>query len=219
MTTRYARTRTTFEGSLATDYSKPFVDDGYESTFASDDGISCIPVKASTTGTTLDLATWSTISQIMIRNTDTTNFILAEFYAQVGTYAAGDLTLTKAAPDTILDNNGGDMSTTPEYGSAGMYARVANGTNSDNDGLFLIQSLSDSGATNDLITLAQDNTFDDTEANDATATISFESRTKLKIPATKLVNYEGNVVAASDLVLRADTSAVDCYVYIVGTLA
>jgi hypothetical protein len=206
-----ARIRTLVEYADNSDYYKALTEQ-YERTESPTYRLAA-SLSAATTGTTLELGPYTSTGTIILANTDTSNSVYATFYQQLGTYAAGDLTFDDPASgnDTILDNNGGNLTTTPEFASVGDWVRVASATVAGNDGLYLITNISDSGATNDLITINNSDTLTDS-VNDLTATLSFESKTRLVIPASGHVVLSTAVVA-SDIVLTARTAACVVEVY------
>lgn len=215
--TVYARSRTLLEVDPYSTYVNP---QNHHLSLSSTPGKKLVDhlISAATAGTTFDLSPYTTITGLIIENESTTNYVLAEFYVQVGSRAAGNLAFTKGAPDKIEDQDDGDFTGSAMYASAGMYVRIANSEDGGvTDALHLIQSVQDKDATYDEITLASDNGLAATNADDDTATLSFESRVKLKIPAAQHVVYFGNVVVASDLVLRANTAACDIALSILGT--
>ena len=164
-------------------------------------------ISAATTGTTIELGTFSTITHCMIRNLDTTNYVIAKFRVAIGSQAAGDFDLAaNDTPETITDN--GSNGTLVTNGSAvGRYVRLASAEDSGNDGRYLI-----SQTTTDVITLAVGTALSTDNTQDTTVTLAFEAEVEVKIPAapaagTPAFVFLPDVKPIGDLVLTADTAA------------
>lgn len=171
-------------------------------------------VNASTSGTTLDLSSMTTITQMIIVNQDTTNgnYCLAKFYVQLGTQGADDFDFAADdTPETITDNSANGTFVT-NRAAAGRWVRVSSAEDSNNDGVYLIDS-----TTTDVITLAAGGGALGTDnAQDTMATLSFESLVEERISAEEPL-VTANVVVAGDLVLTADSADLACDVIIYGT--
>ena len=211
MTTRYTRIRTNFVSSLASDYSRPNIDEEFQEVSSTDDETPYIPVSVDTTGTTLTLSHLTSLSRLIIYNEDSTNYVTARWFASHGSQAAvatpgwafgeatDDDTITSPAA-TLLTNGA----------LAGRYARVSSAENSANDGTFLIQT-----ATSTILTLTAANDLA-VVADDNAALIEFLSRNEQRILAGQYIVLTAAHVA-SNLLLTADTAACMCRVFYAGT--
>lgn len=210
MTTRYTRNRLTFEGSLASDYSRPFVKEGWEKTYSTLDELPYIPIEVATTGTTVNLDDFGTVSFLAIYNEDATNFVEAEWYYSRAASFADTVTFAQAATgDTITDDSAGGAYVT-NGSRAGSYVRLASCATAGNNGTRLIRS-----TTTNVITLVAESTMT-ADAADA-VTLEFLDRNTQRIATADFMYFNSRIDPALDLLLTANTAACICRVYIGAT--
>ena len=209
MSTRFIRTRYNLVASLATDYSRPFIDEEWEKTFSLEE-TPFIPIEAATTGTTVTLSDLLSCSLIAIYNEDATNYIEVEWYYLRGSQVASTLNFANAGTDdTVTDDAAGGTFVT-NGARVGGYVRFASAENTTNVGPFLIQT-----ADGDVLTLtAADNVT--VNADDTAATPQFLNRNLQRVVAGELLVF-GPVLPTTNLLITANTAAVACRVFYAGT--
>jgi hypothetical protein len=205
MATKFIRARTNIVRSDFADYSRPSLLLELIDTHESDEILE-FELDVETTGRTISLSAFSSISKVVIHNEDALNFVEAQWFNPRGTKGTGDLAFANVNPDTITDNAAGGVFII-SGGQVGGYVRVSNSTNS---GVFLIQNIAP-----DVITLGILESIVNI-GNDVTATLSFESKNLTRVDGTRTTTI-GNVAPAGNLTLTADTSTVHCRVFIWGT--
>lgn len=210
MSTRYIRTRYNLVSSLATDYSRPFIDEEWEKTFSLEE-TPFIPIEAATTGTTVTLSDLSSCSLVAVYNEDSTNYVLvtARMQKATKTFGANKLGFTAVAPCTITDDDSTFL--TSLYFAAGDLAVVTNATEAANNGTFLVQT-----AAAGTLTVANATAFT-LDADDAgTPTIASQRDITIRLAAGDFCMLP-NLVASANLTLTANTAAVECRVFYAGT--
>ena len=165
-------------------------------------------IEAETTGTTLDLSMFTTITQCIVVNEDATNYLEVEWYYLRGTRAAANLAFADSGTDDTITSAAADL--VSSGGEAGGYVRVGSAEDAANDGTYLIQTISTTVAT-----LASSASLT-TNADDDTAILYFERRNKDRVAASKFLVL-GPMAAAEDLTLTANTATTAVTVYVWGT--
>jgi len=170
-------------------------------------------IEATTTALTLDLSMFSSIERILMWNRSSTSgeHVMATWFEQHGSQAAGDFDLGDDNPDTILDNGGNTTFITNEAVDGG-YVRIASAEDAANDGAYLISQVVDG----DNLTLAPGASLTN-NVQDTTATLSFEAKNKARVPTQGVVIVGGSVVPAGDLVIEADSGTPSVEILILGT--
>lgn len=209
MSTRYIRTRYNLVASLATDYSRPFIDEEWERTFSLEE-TPFIPIEAATGGTTVALSDLGSCSLIAIYNEDATNYVGVEWYHLRGSQVASNLNFANSGTDdTVTDDAAGGTFVT-NGARAGGYVRFDSAEDAANVGPFLIQT-----ATTNVITLtAADNVT--VNADDTAAAPQFLNRNNQRILAGEFAVF-GPVFPTMGLLIVANTAAVACRVFYAGT--
>lgn len=197
----YVKLALSMRASELSDYVRPYLDPTQMVTELTPDEVMWQLVEALTTGTTLSLANYTTMSTVVLQNRDTTNYVEAEWYYSRGSQAAtaGGWNFADADPDTITDNDAGGTLVT-NGAEVGGYVNVASSENSgENDGTYLIQAL-----TTDVLTLGTGEALT-ANAADTTAALTFVRRNKDRIaPSSFLVL--GPVFPNLNILLTANTA-------------
>lgn len=170
-----------------------------------------LELSAATTGTTLELGTFTTIIALIVANHDATNFVEAKwrYTKSTKTFGANKLGFTNAAPCTVTDDDSTFL--TALRARAGDFAVISGATEAANNGTFLVQA-----AVAGTLTMIESVAFT-LDADDAgTPTITMVTEIEQRIPVSQhaLMLY---VRPDNDLVLTANTAACECDVYVIGT--
>lgn len=205
----YARIRTIVEVSEASDRSRPYIKEEMADTLTPDEARWQKLQVDITTAQTITVSNFGTITAVVLENLDTSNAVELEWYTQRGTQVAGDLAIANDNPDTITDSLTGSTFIT-NGGEVGGYVRIASAEDAANDGAHLIQAI-----TTDLITCGTGETLT-ANAQDTTATLSFERRNKQRVGAGRMLVID-NIVPSGNLSVLAITAAVNVRLLVLGT--
>ena len=171
-----------------------------------------LQIEADTGGTTVSLSHFSSVTAVLIKNTDASDTIRAGWYNARGNASyANLLTFADAATgDTITEDGAGTnfTATTVDVVKGG-YVRITGATDAANNSTFLVSS-----TTANAVTVAPSETL---AARDDTATVTIFSQEKnsQKIAAGGFLVLS-DVVPEEGLSLTA-SSAGECEIFIVGT--
>ena len=171
-----------------------------------------LQIEADTGGTTVSLSHFSSVTAVLIKNTDASDTIRAVWYNARGNASyANLLTFADAATgDTITEDGAGtNFTATTVDVVAGGYVRLTGATDAANNSTFLVSS-----TTATAVTLALSEAL---TARDDTATVVVYSQEKnsQKIAAGGFLVLS-DVVPEEGLSLTA-SSACECEVFIIGT--
>ena len=171
-----------------------------------------LQVEADTGGTTISLSHLSSITAVLIKNTDSSDTVRAVWYNARGSASYNNLlTFADAATgDTITEDGGGtDFTASSVDVVKGGYVRITGATDAANNSTFLVSS-----TTATAITVAPSETL---TARDDTATVTIYSQEKnsQKIAAGGFL-VVSDIVPEEGLSLTA-SSACECEIFIVGT--
>jgi hypothetical protein len=169
-------------------------------------------IEADTGGTTISLSHFSSITAVVIKNTDSSDTVRAVWYNARGSASYNNLlTFADAATgDTITEDGGGtDFTASSIDVVKGGYVRITGATDAANNSTFLVSS-----TTATAVTVAPSETL---TARDDTATVTIYSQEKnsQKISAGGLLVIS-DIVPEEGLSLTA-SSACECEIFIVGT--
>ena len=157
--------------SESSDYGAPYVDSrAWEATFTPDEAVRS-KLEVDVTGTTLDLAPFGTVTAVLIRNRDASNFVEVKWrYAKASaTFGADEIGFVEGPPDTITDSTSTFI--TALRAKAGDYAVITGADTSANNDTFLIQAV----AAGTLILVEAENlTADDPDPGSPTVAIHCE---------------------------------------------
>jgi hypothetical protein len=208
----YVKLSLGLRASEMSDYVRPYLDPTQMVSELTPDENLWTLVDALTTGTTLSLANFTTLSVVVLQNTDTTNYVEAEWYYSRGSQAApaAGWAFANDNPDTITDGDAGGTLVT-NGAEVGGYVNVSASENSgENDGTYLVQA-----ATTDVLTLGTGEALT-ANAADTTALLTLVRRNKDRIaPSSFLVL--GPVFPDLNIVLTADTAACSVRAFGCGT--
>jgi len=171
-----------------------------------------LQVEADTGGTTINLSHFSSITAVLIKNSDSSDTVRAVWYNARGSASyANLLTFADAATgDTITEDGGGTNfdATTMDVVKGG-YVRITGATDAANNSTFLVSSVATT-----VVTVAPSETL---TARDDTATVVIHSQEKnsQKIGAGGFL-VVSDIVPEEGLSLTA-SSACECEIFIVGT--
>jgi hypothetical protein len=103
----YGKVRASLVVSTASDYSDPYLETNFADFTFTPTEVFKVKVSAATTGTTIDLSTFTTVSLIMIKNLDTTNYVdMTKNYSSVNGVSriAAKGILIEQSPGTIAND-------------------------------------------------------------------------------------------------------------------
>lgn len=168
-------------------------------------------VSALTTGVTLDLAQFTTVSTMVIRNASATYSVHARALVvkATKTFLANKLTFADANPDTIADADSTLL--TALYSVAGDRYYITGATNAGNNGTFSLQAVVAGTAT-----LFASDTLTAAAPDAGTPTIVCLGRANVVIPAGGVVALH-NVHPASDVMFTGIAGTAEVEVFAAGT--
>jgi len=208
----YTKLELTAVYSKNSDYSAPKVKMVPAAFTLTPDEYMLLEIEADTGGTTVSLSHFSSITAVLIKNTDASDTIRAVWYNARGSASyANLLTFADASTgDTITeDGSGTDFTATTVDVVKGGYVRITGATDAANNSTFLVSS-----TTATAVTVAPSETL---TARDDTATVTIYSQEKnsQKIAAGGFL-VVSDIVPEEGLLLTA-SSACECEIFIVGT--
>lgn len=213
----YVRIKTIIEASEASDYSNPYVKEtmSYELT---PDETKWEKIQINTgTAQTYDLSNFSTITSVIIHNTDATNFVTASWYRTLGSQAPGATGFGfvdgGGSADTITDLNAGSEALVTNGAASGLYVWPDDPEQTATKKTYGINS-----ATEGTITCTSELALTAAEANaeDTAATLYFLDRARVQIAAGRILVID-SCTPQIGLQLAADTASVTLKILAVGT--
>lgn len=211
----YARIRTIIEVSEAADYSEPYIKETLSYTLTPDEAKWNKIEVATGTAQTYDLSHFSSISTLIVMNTDSTNFVTCRWYREVGTQAndgVNGFSFVNTTVDEVNDlNTGGTFAT--NGAAAGLYAWPSTPTKTATQKTYGINSV-----TGDQILCTPEFSVSALEAQnpDLTADLHFLDRARVQIAAGRVLVID-SCAPSVGLQLAADTAAVTLKILALGT--
>jgi hypothetical protein len=212
--TYYARLRALIELSEASTYDRSN-DYPAEYTFSPTKLQPPLVVAAATTGETVDLTHFTSVTGMLLRNLSTTaaETIRVDWYEEVGSQAVGatGYTFANANPDTIADADAAGTFVT-NGARAGDWVVVTASTTAARDGTYLIQT-----AAVDLLTVGANHDFAAVIGTDATSALSFQSFNSNVLPASGgFIMAVGSIQTAAGLALTSASGTPNCEITLLG---
>ena len=173
-------------------------------------------ITVATTGTTIDLANFTTIQAILIKNTDATNYVNVDwtYEKKTKTWAVDKLTFANAGTaDTIVDADSTFISALSLVKGDSIIVTGCT-ENTANNGTWFVAKVA-AGT----LTMGPDESLTSTTAGTEAGAVTIVS-TRLntqRIPPIGMLAICDKVNIAADLVLTANTAGCICEIMIIGT--
>lgn len=210
----YARFSLNVDVSERDDYAKPYIDYTFLDSLTPDETL-FQKVEADTTGTTVSISQFATVTSLIVENLDSANSVEVSWRENIGSQTSTNWAFADvAAGDTIDDNDAlGTMVT--NGAKVGRWARITGTTGGGgNDVTSIIQAVNANG--ND-ITLGGTNSGNIGSQDPEEGTIYFDEDNAVLVPFGRFVVIPSTILTTTNLTLTAKTAAVTCRVVMTGT--